>query len=114
MDEYLKEQVVADMLGCSVSTLQKARVAGGGIPFVKVGARAVRYRRSMVEAYLAGLPDNQSTAAVTVREQPSTSDAALCACRLLVEAYKANEGRSNDELLHDIGYALVAAKRALG
>jgi hypothetical protein len=42
------------------STLQKDRLAGRGIPHVRVGA-LVRYRESDVEAYLASLPSRRST-----------------------------------------------------
>ncbi len=40
----------ARWLGLSASTLAKARVAGGGPPYVKLGS-AVRYRRADLEAY---------------------------------------------------------------
>ncbi len=49
----LDERETASILGCAVSTLQKHRVSGGGIPFVKLG-RLVRYRRADVLAYLQG------------------------------------------------------------
>lgn len=39
-------------LGLAVSTLEKLRVSGGGPRFVKMG-RAVRYRLSDLEEYLA-------------------------------------------------------------
>lgn len=39
-------------IGLAVSTLEKLRVAGNGPPFVKLG-RAVRYRLSDLETYLA-------------------------------------------------------------
>ncbi len=39
-------------LGLAVSTLEKMRVYGDGPPFVKLG-RAVRYRVSDLETYLA-------------------------------------------------------------
>lgn len=41
----------AHMLGCSTYKLEKDRVTGNGIPFIKVG-RIVRYRLSDIEAYL--------------------------------------------------------------
>jgi hypothetical protein len=40
--------------------LQKDRVIGTGIPFVRVG-RLVRYRQSDVAAFLAALPIRRST-----------------------------------------------------
>ena len=48
----LGEEQAAEVTGKSVSTLQKDRVSGGGIPYVKLG-RAVRYRLSDIKAYIA-------------------------------------------------------------
>jgi predicted DNA-binding transcriptional regulator AlpA len=42
----------ATQIGLAVSTLEKLRVSGGGPRFVKLG-RAVRYRMTDLEAYLA-------------------------------------------------------------
>lgn len=39
---YLTEREVAERLSMSVKWLQKMRLSGGGIPFVKIGA-SVRY-----------------------------------------------------------------------
>jgi hypothetical protein len=44
----------------SRSTAQKDRVAGRGIPFIKIG-RLVRYRPTDVEKYLSELPTLRST-----------------------------------------------------
>jgi hypothetical protein len=44
----------------SRSTAQKDRVAGRGIPFIKIG-RLVRYRPADVEKYLSELPTLHST-----------------------------------------------------
>jgi hypothetical protein len=49
------------------STLQKDRVAGTGIPFVRIG-RLVRYRQSDVQAFLDALPALRSTS------EPATAD----------------------------------------
>lgn len=49
----LSEAQAAEITGKAVSTLQKARVSGGGIPYVKLG-RSVRYRLSDIRAYIAG------------------------------------------------------------
>jgi excisionase family DNA binding protein len=47
----LTEKEAADYLQQKVKTLQSRRVAGGGVPFVKIG-RSVRYRVSDIENYL--------------------------------------------------------------
>ena len=60
MDRLLTEKDVAQVTGRAVSTLQKDRCAGGGVPFVRVG-RLVRYRESDVARYLASLPAHSST-----------------------------------------------------
>ena len=60
MDPYLTERQLCAITGESVSTVQKKRVVGNGIPFVRIG-RLVRYRQSDVDAYLAALPSFRST-----------------------------------------------------
>jgi len=52
LDDYLTPQEVAAYTKIAVSSLAKARVYGGGIPFVKIG-RSVRYRRADVDAFMA-------------------------------------------------------------
>jgi hypothetical protein len=59
-DELLSDRDVERITGRAQSTLQKDRVAGRGIRFIRIG-RLVRYRRSDVNAYLAALPSYQST-----------------------------------------------------
>jgi excisionase family DNA binding protein len=49
----LDEYEVAAWLSISVRTLRNWRVQGGQIPFIRVGKKAVRYRSSDIEAYLA-------------------------------------------------------------
>ncbi|MHB1895425.1 MAG: helix-turn-helix transcriptional regulator [Metallibacterium sp.] len=52
----LAEREVAKILALTVSTLRNWRVRGGGPAYVKIGARAVRYRESDLEAFIdAGL-----------------------------------------------------------
>lgn len=54
MDELLKQGHVADMIGgLSSRTLEAWRRRGYGPPFIRVSPRAIRYRRSDVEAWLA-------------------------------------------------------------
>lgn len=42
----------ARYIGMSKAFLERDRWAGARIPFVRVGSRAVRYRRADLEAYL--------------------------------------------------------------
>jgi hypothetical protein len=50
--KLLCEKTAAKMLGLSTSTLQKARVRGDGIPYIKLG-HAVRYRLQDIEFFIA-------------------------------------------------------------
>lgn len=43
----------ARYLGVSKSFLDKDRWAGARIPFIKIGTRAVRYRREDLDSYIA-------------------------------------------------------------
>ena len=43
----------AKRLGVSKAFLERDRWAGARIPFIKVGNRAVRYRREDLESYIA-------------------------------------------------------------
>jgi hypothetical protein len=52
VEKLLSEDAVAQLTGRSTSTLQKDRVAGTGIPYVKIG-RQVRYREVDVAAFCA-------------------------------------------------------------
>lgn len=56
----LTDHDVAAITGRARSTLQKDRLAGGGIPFVRVG-RQVRYRPADLATWLAALPTRTST-----------------------------------------------------
>jgi len=60
LDPLLSDRDVARITGRARSTLQKDRVAGSGIPYVRVG-RLVRYRPADVAAYLDALPSRRST-----------------------------------------------------
>ena len=51
-------------------TLQKDRVYGGGIPFIRLG-RLVRYRRSDIDAWLAARPALRSTSEADERARKS-------------------------------------------
>ncbi len=59
-DRLLDDREVSRITGRARSTLQKDRVAGIGIPWVRLG-RLVRYRQSDVTAFLAALQLRRST-----------------------------------------------------
>ena len=50
----LMTAAVSEMTGLSERTLVRHRVEGGGIPYVRLGARRVAYREEDVQAWLAG------------------------------------------------------------
>lgn len=52
-EEYLlTTRQVAHLLGLSHRSVEGLRLTGGGPPFVRLGRRAVRYRRRDVEAWI--------------------------------------------------------------
>lgn len=51
--EYFPARLAAQYLGVSVGWLASARCHGKGPPYVKFGARSVRYRRRTLEAWMA-------------------------------------------------------------
>jgi len=62
LDPLLSDVEVARITGRARSTLQKDRVSGTGIPFVRIG-RLVRYRATDVQSYIAELVTHRSTSA---------------------------------------------------
>jgi len=64
LDPLLSDRDVEKITGRARSTLQKDRVAGTGIPFIRLG-RLVRYRQSDVTAFLDELPSCRSTSETT-------------------------------------------------
>ncbi len=68
LDRLLSDRDVEAITGRARSTLQKDRVTGAGIPFVRVG-RQVRYRESDIREFLSALPRLCSTAAASVDER---------------------------------------------
>ena len=60
LDPLLSDREVAKITGRARSTLQKDRVAGTGIPYVRIG-RLVRYRLVDVAAYIDTLALHRST-----------------------------------------------------
>ena len=67
MDPLLDDLQVSRVVKRARSTLQKDRVTGTGIPFVRIG-RLVRYRQSDVEAWLAA---RRSTPHLEGRQRPA-------------------------------------------
>jgi predicted DNA-binding transcriptional regulator AlpA len=67
LDPLLSDRDVERITGRARSTLQKDRVTGSGIPFVRLG-RLVRYRQSDVQSYLAALPARRSTSEYATAE----------------------------------------------
>lgn len=51
-DHLLTTRQAAPVLGVSVAFLERDRWAGARVPFIKIGARAVRYRLSDLHAYI--------------------------------------------------------------
>jgi excisionase family DNA binding protein len=52
MTELLTALETAQLLRCSLRTLDRERSDGRGCPFVRIGGR-IRYRRADVEAFIA-------------------------------------------------------------
>lgn len=59
-ERLIDDRELSRRIGRARSTLQKDRVAGRGVPYVRIGS-LVRYRESDVEFYLASLPARRST-----------------------------------------------------
>lgn len=53
-NELLNTAEAARMLGMSKAFLERDRWAGARIPYIKIGSRAVRYRRKDLENYIEG------------------------------------------------------------
>jgi hypothetical protein len=60
LDPLLSDREVAKLTGRARSTLQKDRLQGTGIPWVRIG-KLVRYRTSTVARHLEALPEHRST-----------------------------------------------------
>lgn len=52
--QLLNTTEAARFLGVSKAFLERDRWAGARIPFIKVGARAVRYRQEDLDGYIQG------------------------------------------------------------
>jgi predicted DNA-binding transcriptional regulator AlpA len=51
-DPLIRPSDIADELGVSVGNLAQMRFLGTGPAYIKVGGKAVRYRRSDVDAWI--------------------------------------------------------------
>ena len=61
----LTTREAAVYLGIGISTLEQSRVTGKfGIPYVKLGSRAIRYRIEDLDNYLSSLATYTSTSAI--------------------------------------------------
>ena len=52
MPTLLNTKQAAQLIGMSASFLEKDRWAGAKIPFIKMGSRSVRYRKTDIDAYI--------------------------------------------------------------
>ncbi|MBA6224729.1 helix-turn-helix domain-containing protein [Colwellia sp. MB02u-18] len=52
LKKLLNTKETADILSVSEAFLERDRWAGARIPFIKVGARAIRYRMQDIEQYI--------------------------------------------------------------
>ena len=52
LDRLLTTEQAAEILGVSLAFLERDRWQGARVPYVKVGRRAVRYRRSDLVHYI--------------------------------------------------------------
>lgn len=50
--QLLNTHQAAEFLGVSVAFLERDRWAGARVPYIKVGSRAVRYRKADLEQYI--------------------------------------------------------------
>ena len=51
-DPLVCQAETARQRGCNIRTLLRERVAGTGIPYVRVGARQIAYRQSDINAWI--------------------------------------------------------------
>jgi len=52
-EKLLTTKEAAGLLGVSMAFLERDRWAGAHIPFIRIGSRAVRYRRGDIDAYIS-------------------------------------------------------------
>jgi predicted DNA-binding transcriptional regulator AlpA len=61
----LRTPAAAELLGVSISTLEKWRVSGQGPRFVKIGARLVGYEKADLDTFRDSLPRFSNTSGTT-------------------------------------------------
>lgn len=66
-DTWFDQQILAALLDCSESKLERDRWLGDGVPFIKCG-RSVRYSKSSILEWLAKHKPVQSTTENDARE----------------------------------------------
>lgn len=64
--KFLSEKRVAEILDLKPQTQAKMLLVGQGPPFVKVGARSIRYSLSALNKYLNGRPFTNTTDARSI------------------------------------------------
>lgn len=60
IETLISDRELSELTGRSRSSLQKDRLTGKGVPFVRIG-RLVRYRTSDVQDWLKAMPTLRST-----------------------------------------------------
>jgi predicted DNA-binding transcriptional regulator AlpA len=70
-DSLLTTFEAAKYLCVSVAFLERDRWAGTQVPYIKVGSRAVRYRKSDLEEYIAGRKSSAPASAVSAAGAPT-------------------------------------------
>jgi len=68
MEELLTTLETAQLLRCSLRTLDRERADGRGCPFVRIGGR-IRYRRRDIEAFIAANVRGHAASAVPAQSR---------------------------------------------
>lgn len=53
-DELITPKQLAQFLSVSQKTLERHRVAGDGVPFVRISPKVIRYRRADIQEFIRG------------------------------------------------------------
>ncbi len=72
-NKLLTTPEAADYLSVSTAFLERDRWAGASVPFIRVGARAVRYRGTDLDAYIEARRMASRTSAVGAAATPSAA-----------------------------------------
>jgi hypothetical protein len=68
-EEFLDQRTLSKIIGVAPSTLEKWRWLGIGPPYVKIGAKAVRYPREALSFWLASLHKGGEPARLSSRKE---------------------------------------------